>query len=193
MKLRTALAAIRQLSPPVTTTELGGGDSADGGKSQVPQGFNECVTTVTTVTTDFTSTPHFRPSEPARPAPASVTSLSVVTGGDGGDSQQRRGIPLSPLPEGAVVTVVTPPWTDDRAWCRRINDAGLKSARREVLFAWVAAAGGWSDAAAVYLPVSLPRCLALADLRTHARCLGLAVVEDLDGPELMAWLRSPSP
>ena len=55
---------------------------------------------------------------------------------------------------------------------------------------WVETAGGWSDAAAVYLPVSLPPCLALATLKAHARALRLEVrEEDPDDPSLMAWLR----
>jgi len=52
-----------------------------------------------------------------------------------------------------------------------------------VLREWVAAAGGWSDAAAVYLPSCLPAGLALATLKAHARALRLDVREDPDGPE----------
>jgi hypothetical protein len=47
-------------------------------------------------------------------------------------------------------------------------------ARRAVLREWVDAVGGWSDAGAVHLPASLPRGLALATLKMHARSLGLA-------------------
>ena len=78
----------------------------------------------------------------------------------------------------------TAPWTDDRAWCRRLGAAGLKEARLAVLREWVEAAGGWSDAA-VRLPDGLPNGIALANLRAHARALGLAIH---DAPEL-----SPSP
>ena len=63
---------------------------------------------------------------------------------------------------------------DDREWCLRLGAAGLKEARLVVLREWVEAAGGWSDAAAVHLPDSLPNGLALATLKAHARALGLA-------------------
>ena len=43
---------------------------------------------------------------------------------------------------------------------------------------------------AVYLPTSLPCRLALGMHEAHARMLGLAVHDDPDDPELMAWLRS---
>ena len=59
-----------------------------------------------------------------------------------------------------------------------------------VLREWVDAAGGWSDAAAVHLPASLPNRLALKTIEAHARALGLDVRDDHDDPALMAWLRS---
>ena len=54
---------------------------------------------------------------------------------------------------------------------------------------WVEAAGGWSDAAAVYLPSCLPAGLALARLKAHARALRIDVREDHDDPEHLRWLR----
>jgi hypothetical protein len=63
-------------------------------------------------------------------------------------------------------------------------------ARRAVLRQWVdSVPGGWSDAVSIHLPVSMPRGLAQANIRTHARCLGLTVQDDPDAPEMMAWLR----
>ena len=62
-------------------------------------------------------------------------------------------------------------------WCRRLLDA-----RRVVLHEWVEAAGGWYDAAAVYIPAALPNGLALATLKAHARALGLNVRSDPDDP-----------
>ncbi|MGD9511242.1 MAG: hypothetical protein AB7X49_22120 [Geminicoccaceae bacterium] len=181
-RLSNALAAIRRLSPPVATTETTGGDSTRNGESQIPQGFDESVATVATVSTDFGSSPHFSPLPPARPALSGNTSHSVATGGDGGDSQQRRRIPLSPPPKSAVATVATaPPWTDDRAWCARIGSVGLAATRRAVLREWVEAAGGRHDAAAVNLPAALPRGVALATLKAHARGLGLAARDDAMG------------
>ena len=88
-------------------------------------------------------------------------------------SQLDRPSAHSQEPRGAPATAA-PAWTDDREWCRRIGAAGLLDARRVVLREWVDAAGGWSDAAAVHLPDSLPNGLALATLKAHARALGLA-------------------
>jgi hypothetical protein len=80
-------------------------------------------------------------------------------------------------------------WSDFDAWCARIGAAGEVQNRRAVLREWVDAAGGWSDAAAVYIPDCLPNCLALATLKAHARALQLEVRGDPDSPALMAWLR----
>ena len=52
-RLHRALGQLRDLSPPVTTREAGGGDRSAVGESQSAQGFGETVTTVTTVTTEF--------------------------------------------------------------------------------------------------------------------------------------------
>jgi hypothetical protein len=74
-------------------------------------------------------------------------------------------------------------WTNLDAWCARLGALPTAAERRVVLCEWVAAAGGWSDAVAVHLPTRLPRCLALATLKAHARALRLDVREDPDGPE----------
>ena len=81
------------------------------------------------------------------------------------------------------------PWTDLDAWCRCLGPLPTVAERRVVLREWVAAAGGWSDAAAIHLPVALPKGLAIARLKAHARALGMQILEDEDDPELMAWLR----
>ena len=57
--LRTALARMRELSPPVPTTEAGSGDSAAGEESHFPQGFSESVPTVPTVTTEIVASSNF--------------------------------------------------------------------------------------------------------------------------------------
>lgn len=87
----------------------------------------------------------------------------------------------SPGPPGPA-----PAWIDDRTWCSRIGAAGPVVARRMVLREWVEAAGGWSDAGAIYLLTSLPNCLALATLKAHARCLGLPVTDDAEVGRLLA-------
>ena len=81
------------------------------------------------------------------------------------------------------------PWTDLDAWCARLGAAGGLHARRAVLREWVAAAGGWSDAAAIHVPASLPKGLAAATLRAHGRALRLDVREDHDDPAHLRWLR----
>ena len=80
-------------------------------------------------------------------------------------------------------------WADLDAWCARIGAAGVVDNRRVVLREWTGAAGGWSDAAAVHLPVGLPSGLALTTLKAHARSLGLVVHEDPDDPAHLQWLR----
>ena len=116
---------------------------------------------------------------------------SVETGGDGGDRQQLRGFALSPplQPPAETVETTAPAWTDRDAWCARLGAAGDLHGRRVVLRAWVDAAGGSHDAAAVYLPTALPAGLARATLKAHARALRLDVRDDPDDPALTAWLR----
>jgi hypothetical protein len=55
-----------------------------------------------------------------------------------------------------------------------------------VLREWVAEAGGWNDAGIMHLPVALPKRLALATLKAHARALGMQVSEEKDVLEPMA-------
>ena len=82
-----------------------------------------------------------------------------------------------------------PPWADLDTWCARLGSAGGLHARRAVLRAWVDAAGGWSDAAAIHVPASLPPGLPLATMKAHARALRLDVREDPDEPAHLRWLR----
>lgn len=103
--------------------------------------------------------------------------------------QHLRGIEPEPPADAALVPLVPPPdWTDDPEWCRRVGAAGARANRIPVLRAWVAAAGGWSDAGAIHLPATLPNKLALATLKAHARALGLDVRTDPDDPAVMLWL-----
>src|SRR4051794_39753651 len=70
------------------------------------------------------------------------------------------------------------PWTDIDSWCARLGALPTVAERRVVLREWVDAAGGWSDAAAVHLPVCLPAGLAQTWLKTLVRSLRLDVRED---------------
>ena len=85
---------------------------------------------------------------------------------------------------GRPETLVRPPsWLDLDDWCRLLGEQRSIAARRTVLFDWIDAAGGRSDATSVHLPACLPRKLALATLKAHARALGLAVHEVADKAE----------
>lgn len=110
-------------------------------------------------------------------------------------SQQLRGFEVEPPADALVVPLVpgpgvgSPSWTEDLLWCARLGAAAGLHTRRAVLREWVDAAGGWSDAAALYLPASLPRGLVLATLKAHGRALRLDVREDADDPSHLQWLR----
>ena len=108
-KLHRALARLRELSPPVATTEASCGDSSAGGEIQAVQGFGETVATVATVSTEFVARSKISTCGHERSAFAGCTSKTVATGGDSGDSQEPRGIPLSPPLEAPVATVATTP------------------------------------------------------------------------------------
>ena len=82
-----------------------------------------------------------------------------------------------------------PPWTDLDAWCARLGAAGGIHARRNVLREWVDAAGGWSDAAAVHVPATLPRGLAQSTMKAHAQALRLDVRDDHDDLAHLPWLK----
>ena len=89
------------------------------------------------------------------------------------DRMDQRAIPGPTSTPGAIASARCLRWPSG-VWC---------------CVEWVAAAGGWSDAAAIHLPVALPKGLALARLKAHARALRMQILEDEDDPELMAWLR----
>jgi hypothetical protein len=76
--------------------------------------------------------------------------------------------------------------TERDRWCARLGALATVAERRVALRRWAEAAGGWADAAAVNLPAALPRNLASATLKAHARALGLAVRDD---PALVRWPR----
>ena len=179
-KLHRALARLRELSPPVATTESSSGDNSAGGEIQAAQGFGETVATVATVSTEFVARSKISTCGHERSPFDGCTPKTVATGGDSGDSQEPRGFPLSPSPKSPVATAATTahPWTDRAAWCARLGAAGVLDNRRHVLRDWVEAAGGSFDATAVYLPDALPHNLALATLKAHARALELSICSD---------------
>lgn len=193
--LRSALTRLRQQAvggTPGTTSACGSGSTPAGVENQQPQGFANTGTTGTSGTIENVARPKFPPSTRAEAAALREILASVVPVVP---SQERRGFDLEPPADAAVVPLVPPAvpeppaWTDDLAWCARLGAAGDLHSRRIVLREWVDAAGGWHDAAAVYLPVALPAGLALATLKAHARGLRLDIRPDPDEPELTTWLR----
>ncbi len=190
--LRTALARLRQQAKGGTSgtrAPLGGGSTPAVAETQQPQGFGGAGTTGTSGTIENVAFRNFPPADPTETAAlrswwkSAVPLVPVVPG------QQLRRFQAEPPADSAVVPLVPPSWTDLDSWCRRLGTAGLLEHRRVVLRDWIEAAGGWSDAAAVYLPSCLPNGLALATLRAHARALRREVREDPDDLEHLQWLR----
>jgi hypothetical protein len=93
------------------------------------------------------------------------------------------------IPSGGPPGPAALPWADLDAWRTNFRSLTTVEERRVALREWVAAAGGWSDAAAVSLPSCLPAGLALATLKAEARGLRLDVREDHDDPEHLRWLQ----
>ena len=124
---------------------------------------------------------------PAHGPQNSVDSLDSLDRASGGAALGRSRLPASGGQPGQA------PWTDLDAWCARLGAAGGIHARRNVLREWVARAGGWHDGAAVHVPTALPKGLAAATLRAHARALRLDVRDDPDDPAHLRWLRGERP
>jgi hypothetical protein len=124
------------------------------------------------------------------PQTAHATEFTGTAGTAGTKPAFPRVLPgPSNSPPPGLLGPPAPPWTDDRAWTARLGYPSAVEERRVVLRDWAAAAGGWADAAAVYLPATLPAGLALARLKAHARALRMDVREDHDDPEHLRWLR----
>ena len=68
-----------------------------------------------------------------------------------------------------------PPWDDIDAWRRLFAEAEGLARRREVVMLRAQAAGGCVNGPALALPRELRPGLALAELRTQARLVGLRV------------------
>jgi hypothetical protein len=68
-----------------------------------------------------------------------------------------------------------PPWPDVDALRRAYGEARGVEAKRAMVAEWAAAAGGRVENGALLLPADVPNSLALATLKTYARCVGLRV------------------
>ena len=89
----------------------------------------------------------------------------------------RPATPAPPPPR--IEPPPTPPdWADLDGWRRCGRHARGIAALRNVVAAWARAAGGDVRDNALRLPANLRCCLALAELKNHARYAGLAVEED---------------
>jgi hypothetical protein len=87
----------------------------------------------------------------------------------------RPATPLPPAPTWPPKPAVPRHWQDVDGWRRLLTYAHLIENRRWVVTRWAKAAGGEVRDGTLYLPSSLPRGLALAELKTHARLVGLEV------------------
>jgi hypothetical protein len=205
VSLYAALARLREQALGVTSGTSGhpaGGPSPAGGETQQPQGIAETGTSGTSETSEKEEHGLNHPCGPTAARNPGAPSKTVVPVVPVVPSQQLRGFEVGPPPEAPVVPVV-PPWADFDAWRSRFRPLTNAEDRRDVVRAWADAAGGWADAAAIHLPVSLPGgltpaerkacALALAEMKTHAHALRLDVREDPDDPEHMSWLREAAP
>jgi hypothetical protein len=90
----------------------------------------------------------------------------------------RPATPISPAPTWPPKPAVPRHWQDVDGWRALLGYARLVENRRWVVSRWANAAGGEVRDGALHLPTELPHGLALTELKTHARIVGLRV-EDL--------------
>jgi hypothetical protein len=90
----------------------------------------------------------------------------------------RPGTPIPPPPTWPPKSAVPRHWQDVDGWRALLGYAHLVENRRWVVTRWATAAGGEVSNGTLRLPTELPRGLPLAELKTHARIVGLRV-EDL--------------
>jgi hypothetical protein len=87
----------------------------------------------------------------------------------------RPATPLPPPPTWPPKPAVPRRWQDVDGWRALLRHARLVEHRRWVVTRWATAAGGEVRDGTMRLPAELPRGLALAELKTHARNVGLTV------------------
>jgi hypothetical protein len=90
----------------------------------------------------------------------------------------RPATPPPPAPTWPPKPPLPQRWDDHDGWCRLLAYAGRVENRRWVVSRWAKAASGEVRDGTLHLPADLPRGLALAELRTAARNVGLSI-EDL--------------
>jgi hypothetical protein len=87
----------------------------------------------------------------------------------------RPATPLPPAPVWPPKPKLPTDWRDLDGWRALLGRAHLVEHRRWVVARWARAAGGDVSDGVLDLPTSLPRGLAVAELRTAARNVGLRV------------------
>jgi hypothetical protein len=87
----------------------------------------------------------------------------------------RPATPIPPAPTWPPKPAVPCDWQDVDGWRALLGYARLVENRRWVVTRWAKAAGGEVRDGALHLPTSLPHGLPLAELKTHARIVGLRV------------------
>ena len=87
----------------------------------------------------------------------------------------RPATPIPPAPTWPTKPAVPNDWQDHAGWCRLLAFAHHRDNRRWVVSRWATAAGGELRDGALHLPANLPHGLALAELRTAARNVGLRI------------------
>jgi hypothetical protein len=90
----------------------------------------------------------------------------------------RPATPVPPTPDWPPKPKLPRDWRDLDGWRALLRHAHLVEHRRWVVTRWVKTAGGEVRDGTLHLPTELPRGLALAELKTHARSVGLTI-EDL--------------
>jgi hypothetical protein len=87
----------------------------------------------------------------------------------------RPATPIPPAPVWPPKPKLPTDWHDLDGWRDLLGRARLVEHRRWVVARWARAAGGEVGDGVLALPDDLPRGLALAELKTHARIVGLKV------------------
>jgi hypothetical protein len=100
---------------------------------------------------------------------------SILDAYPGATVEIRPRTPIPPAPAWPPKPTVPNDWQDHAAWCRLLIYAHRLANRRWVLERWAQAAAGEVRDGALHLPADLPRGLALTELKTHARTVGLSI------------------
>jgi hypothetical protein len=111
----------------------------------------------------------------ARRGPVPVELAPILAAYPGATVEIRPATPLPPAPVWPPKPRLPHDWHDLDGWRAVLRYARTVEHRRWVVTRWAKAAGGCIRDGALHLPAGLPRGLALAELKTHARIAGLEV------------------